>query len=448
MTANGTTLSRAGKLGWIICAASAPTLMLALITGCVTKSPRPPEKSVSFAASLPALIAAGDSAGIARGAKAECASARAPSDCYEKLAVSLAESGNVRLAMGTFNRLGDLDEGIRRDGHVYAHAIGITAGKAVRDVAAAFTQCTETFQSGCYHGIVQAYFSSADSVGKTSVNALCEPFRAKPSDRWIRFQCVHGMGHGLTMYYSHNLPQSLKACDFLAEWWDRHSCYGGAFMENIVNVTMPHHPAKALKDTAAAHGEHADHHADASPVAYKAIDAADPLYPCSALPERYLPACYEMQTSVILYHNKGNIGAAAKTCDTAPVAMRSVCYKSLGRDISAYSAQNHAEAVRMCSLGTEKYQRWCYYGLVKNFIDLNARAEDGLAFCRKVPEGPSKVVCYTAVGEQVMVLRTTADERRSLCELSEDAYKSACLYGAEVVTVPPPALAEVWKSSK
>jgi len=322
-------------------------------------------------------------------------------------------------------------------------------------VAEAFAQCSESFQSGCYHGVIQAHFAGMDSLGTAEANALCEPFRATEAARWIRFQCVHGMGHGLTMLHRHDLVKGLEGCDLLRDSWDRHSCYSGAFMENIVNVTIPHHPASALSHeaTASTPGEdHTGHHITGtahheSQPKFKPVDSTNQHYPCSIMDERYLRACYEMQTSVMLYNNKGNIAGAARSCDSAPAAMRTVCYASLGRDISSYSQQNHAEGIRMCYFGTARYQPWCYYGLVKNFIDLNARADDGLAFCGSIPGEASKLVCYAAVGEQVLLLAPTQEGRSQMCAKAEPAYMDACLYGARVKPVPPAALTEVWRTA-
>src|SRR4029079_17845703 len=172
-----------------------------------------------------------------------------------------------------------------------------------------------------------------------------------------RFQCVHGMGHGLEMVYAHDLKKALTGCDLLTDWWDRHSCYSGAFMENIVSVTMPHHPASDLAhhdDMAGMDHDMAgmDHGDMKTPV--KGIDPSDQQYPVSIMSERYLTACYEMQTSVMLYNNKGDMAGAARDCDAASAKYRTICYASLGRDISSYSAQNHAEAIRMCGLSTPK----------------------------------------------------------------------------------------------
>lgn len=441
---------------------SSISIVLLCSLGCATarapgssaESASPPSNVDSVAI---AFSARGDSTGLGDAIAAGCRSWKDSAQCIEGALSTAARDGYVKIAMGALNRLGATNPDIRRTGHVYAHAIGIAAGSSGADIEKTFTQCSESYQSGCYHGVIQAWFASLDSVSAADANALCAPFRTRESDRWIRFQCVHGMGHGLTMLYDHDLPKGLAGCDLLSEWWDRHSCYSGAFMENIVNVTAPHHPASALSHHDGKGGDHKAmesmdhdmtemHHGEARP--FKAVDPADPLYPCSALPDRYLSACYEMQTSVMLYNNKGDIAGAAKGCDTAPVDMRPICYASLGRDVSSYSLQNHAEAVRMCSLGTPKYRPWCYYGLVKNFIDLEARPQDGIAMCRDVPDAAGKTLCYDAVGEQVAILAPDVEKRRLICETAEAGFVEVCSYGARLGTQAPAELVAIWDAAR
>jgi hypothetical protein len=421
-----------------------------VVAGCAT-TPRSTDERPQALAPKVASVEGLDSIGAAKAIGQECTKVTDRIDCYQINLVPIASAGKVRMAMGTLDEIGKIDARVRLDGHVLAHAIGIAAGRRSRDITASFPQCSETFQSGCYHGIIQAYFAGLDSIGAAETNALCQPFRLKPADKWVLFQCVHGMGHGLTMLYNHDLPRGLGGCDLLAEDWDRRSCYSGAFMENIVNVQMPHHPASEL-----AHNSSSDHGSmegmegmegmsHAAP-AFNPIDPADPLYPCSALADRYQAACYEMQTSVMLYENHGDIAGAAKTCDTAPAKMRTICYVSLGRDVSSYSAQDHAKAISLCSLGTPRYQPWCYYGLVKNIIDLNARPADGMAMCRDVTSRGSKAECYSAVGEEIWVLDPTTEGRTRLCSTAETDYVAACLYGARVRSSAPQELLDVWKA--
>lgn len=351
-------------------------------------------------------------------------------ECYDAFLVPLVTSHGVRTAMGTLNTLGTKDAQIRADGHVYAHAIGIAAGRSGKDVGGTFASCTEIFQSGCYHGVIQSYFEGVHAVDTAAVNAMCASYTSPQSDQWLRFQCVHGMGHGLEMFYTHNLPHALDGCDLLREAWDRESCYGGAFMENIVHATTPEHSAHALHSHAEAH--------DHGPP-FKALDSTDMQYPCSIMAQRYLVACYNMQTSVMLHFSRGNIQSAARNCLNAPATLRPVCFQSLGRDISAYSRQDHVEAIRMCAFAKPEYQPWCHVGVVKNFIDLTAKVEDGASYCRAVPGEANRLKCYEAVGEQIGTLRNSGADREAACMTIDEAYREACRFGARVSTTPPRA---------
>jgi hypothetical protein len=430
-------------------------LLVISLTGCATAATPSPDVAGDARQNLDSLVIAraeaGDSSALAAVLDKNCGKGAERAKCLEAELALAAGKGYVKIAMGALNKLA-ADPDIRRTGHVYAHAIGISAGTGRRDIAESFTQCSESFQSGCYHGIIQAWFASLDSVSGAEANELCAPFRRSEAQRWIRFQCVHGMGHGLTMLYNHDLPKGLAGCDLLSDWWDRHSCYGGAFMENIVNVTMPHHPASGLaRHESHSSDEHAGHDMagmDHESPKFKAVDPNDLHYPCSIMAERYLTACYEMQTSVMLYDNKGNIAGAAKACESAPARMRPICFASLGRDVSSYAVGDHGEAVRMCSLVAANYQPWCYHGLVKNVIDLDARPQDGISMCREVPTQEGKTLCYNAVGEQIMILMPAPEARRSACSASEADYEGACLYGARVTTLAPGILLKVWENTR
>jgi hypothetical protein len=246
------------------------------------------------------------------------------------------------------------------------------------------------------------------------------------------------MGHGLTMFHGYHLPRALGGCDLLRDSWEREACYGGAFMENVVQATTPHHMVgrpgageAAGSGAEQAHG-HAHDHGAAAAEPYRALDPADPLYPCNTLDVRYQASCYHMQTSAILYFNGGDFAAAASACDRAPEPYRHVCYQSLGRDASAYTLQNHQEAVRLCAGGDPLYRRWCHAGYVKNLVDLTARSADGMAYCRVLADPSLKEACYTAVGEQTWVLADDPERRRGWCAEAEADFRGACLLGAGI----------------
>jgi hypothetical protein len=356
--------------------------------------------------------------------------------CYETVLLHIVKTAGVATAMDVLSVIGALDEDVQRDGHVYAHAIGITGFQSDPDVGKTFARCSELFQSGCYHGVIQAYLDHVldPSVMDDSVrlNGLCQAYRTEAGSRWLLFQCVHALGHGLTSFYAHDLPRALHGCDLLTDDWDRHSCYGGAFMENVVHAIHPHHPTPHAKQAVPA-----EHQGHGPPSDFMPIKASDPLHPCSMLDDRYLTDCYLMQTSIILYLNHGDMAKAAHTCDGAPPAMRVACYQSLGRDISSYSLQQPDESIRMCSLGSPEYQPWCYVGLVKNFIDITSKPESGLNFCPRVPDRSNQMKCYEAVGEEIWALTANETQRASLCGKTQGDLSEACRYGARLRQEPP-----------
>lgn len=396
--------------------------------------------------------------------------------CLEAALLDTLRVEGIRPAMAALERIGELDEEIRRDGHVYAHVIGLAAYTTPEDVGRSFAECTASFQSGCYHGVIQSYFvdlagSGPAAVSVEQVNALCADYRGEQGTMWLLFQCAHGMGHGLTMVEEYHLPSALAACDLVNSPWERDACHGGVFMESIINETAPHHTTgrpqhggHAAGDTHAVHetdgeaehqehdrDEHAQHdphahhdqhatdsaHPDHGPTAsarepFPALNPEDPHYPCSALDERYQQSCYMMQTSVVLHFTDGDFEAAAAMCDGAPVEHRETCYQSLGRDASSYSVQVHERGMQLCSVGDPELRSWCHVGYVKNLIDVTADPQDGLGYCRLLPAGASKEHCYRAVGQQVFLLAAEPERRAAICAMAEPGYAAQCRTGADL----------------
>ena len=371
--------------------------------------------------------------------------------CYEGRLLDELDAAGTVAALEMLESLAIADRAVRAQSHVLTHAIGINAyspGETFTDV---FEECTELFQSGCYHGVVQAYFIATGEPSADKVAGLCEPYEGDPADRWLLFQCLHGLGHGLTMYYGHHLPMALEGCDLLTTRWNRDSCYGGAFMENVVNAIAPHHPAAQLVSDgtameggsgeateASSHGAGAhDHEAMAEGMAegvepFEAMRADDPHYPCSILDDKYLTSCYLMQTSAMLWLNDGDIADAASSCLDAPDGWRDDCFVSLGRDISGRTLLDEDEARRECQKSPEDYRGWCYAGVVKNFVDVTATTEAGFSFCRTI-EDWAKPRCHEAMGEELYALFADDAARREACEASEtEELALDCRRGARV----------------
>jgi hypothetical protein len=379
-------------------------------------------------------IASGDSVATADLATARCRLLLGKSrrSCYEDFLLDLVHRDQVRLAMGALAVLGSRDPQIRRYGHDYSHVIGINAWNPAKDIGAVYLQCNELFQSGCYHGVIQAFFAyhGTDSV---RVVGLCRDTPGISGNGWLRFQCVHGIGHGLVQTYTMNLPHALAGCDMLGNAWDSESCYGGAFMEFIVGGRgQSHHPHPVAKPGDSMPGMDHDHAAmvaDTWP-AFKARRPTDQLYPCSVLGDRYQRACYQMQAGLIAEVTGLDFARVAAVCDTAPEAWRKACYQGIGTYVSGVTARDPSESIRMCSLGAPRYRPWCFVGLVKNFVDVTANTDDGIALCRQLGARDIALSCYNAVGEEASVLYPSMDRRIVACAKAESQYVDACRFGA------------------
>jgi hypothetical protein len=205
-------------------------------------------------------------------------------------------------------------------------------------------------------------------------------------------------------------------------------------MENIVNETTPHHGVG--RPDAEATAGHGDHHATPTLASgparepFPALDRDDPHYPCSVLAARYLVACYQMQTSVMLWFNGTDVADAARSCGEAPEHLRRTCFQSLGRDVSSITLQDNDRAVRLCSNGPVEYRPWCHLGYAKNLVDVTADPADGFAYCRILPPGESKRICNVAIGEQIWVLAEDPARRAEMCLAAEADFQAACRRGA------------------
>lgn len=383
-------------------------------------------------------IVAGDSTAVATFAVDRCKLLRGKQRqrCYEEILFAMTERQKVRLAMDAMSVLSRMDPSSQRYGHDLAHVVGINSWKPKRDVSNVYDQCTGLYQSGCYHGVVQAYLD-AKGTDSATVAGLCNEIKPAVFNMWLRFQCVHGLGHGLVNNLNHHLPKALSGCDWLVDSWDQQSCYGGAFMEFIVaGRGQSHHPhasqAKPADPAAAGAGEHHDEHADhgatADSFAYR--DRGDPLYPCTAIDLKYQSACYAMQAGIVIELTGPDFGKIAAACNDAPVPMQPSCYQGVGTYVSGFTVRDPEKAIRFCSQGDPKLQTWCYVGVVKNFIDVTADPKDGLDFCARLGNRDYAVGCYNAVGEEMSVLFPDMARREQQCAKAPAEFAPACRYGA------------------
>jgi hypothetical protein len=367
-----------------------------------------------FLVTLPGTLRAENEAIIAMWTACNEKRAQEKPTCYQPRLEKILHAQDTEQALTALEQLAARDPDVLREAHAYAHHLGRVSFPRYQDAPTAFSHCRPTFWSGCYHGVLESYLTNLPQTDSTAIATLCrDAFPARQS-MLLKYQCLHGLGHGLTMHLQHDIQKSLTFCDALPTTWDRESCYGGVFMENIVafqNAQLHHHHSHTGQKNF--------------------LDPQDPLSPCNAVAEKYQEACYLMQTSAILTFTNHNFARAFAICDTAPAQFVPTCYQSLGRDASGFTLRNINETTALCQLGKSEYRHYCLAGAVKDFMLTAADAQPGFAFCRAL-SAEHKKECYVAVGEVLAFLHPDQAGRAQACTGAEQEYAAVCTASARL----------------
>ena len=322
-------------------------------------------------------------------------------------------------ALTHLEELASQDETIRSQAHGLVHSLGRLSLAHYGNLMEAFGQCRETFASGCYHGVLEAHLASQPRLEPQTIAGLCSKTVPADSTTILKFQCVHGLGHGLVAHFDADIFKALRFCDALTTDWDRSSCYGGVFMENVMVEWNQRFEAPS------AGGGHVHY------TRQSMLKQEDPLYPCNSVAEKYRRECYFLQSSAISMFNDNDFEATFQACDTAPEKYIATCYQSTGRDISGHTLRTGEKAVDLCMLGNDRYEGYCIVGVVREMINFSWRPDDGFAFCTLVPD-TSKALCYKGIGEHVDSLFVDKAQKLAECSKAPEAYRAACEGGARL----------------
>jgi len=344
------------------------------------------------------------------------------STCIGDGIAALSSAGNIALAMGTLDYVIHHDPSLILLGHPLAHALGYAVRSTPATATRLISQCDDRYQSGCYHGILQRYFDARMGmpIAQSVLLAPCDGLRGT-SEQFRLFDCLHGTGHGLMMYHRYDVNASLKDCDRLTKDWDQRSCYSGVFMEHNMGARM-----QTFGD--GEFGMHRHSMPDPSVVLYKPKDLH---YPCNAVPGRYRRECYELQADLILPALGQDYRKAGEVCDAAgaPELVRA-CYTGLGRNASGAAAFQYAGIRKRCDLASSAGLAFCYQGAVRHLAYAPSELPRGVAFCRSLPNGEARLLCWDGVGLQIGGFFSDLPSRRRACQSDSAADVAACAEGA------------------
>ncbi len=290
-------------------------------------------------------------------------------DCYEKHYQDLIKEKGIKAAFADLKARYQKNSYVVAQCHPLTHVIGREAALKFDDVSDAYTQGDSYCWSGYYHGVLETFL---DKIGRgnlvAEINNVCAGIEGKDRYSFDYYNCVHGLGHGVMAITETELFESLAYCDNLVGDWEQKSCGSGAFMENVI-VDNLNHFTKYLKPE-------------------------EPLYPCTASPEKYKETCYLMQTSYILKVNGGDFADTFAWCRKADGQYRDTCFQSLGRDASGRTSSNVAESKRLCLLGKDYFEQSnCVVGAVKDFISYFHSDVQAEEFCASLGDPDLMATC-------------------------------------------------------
>jgi mono/diheme cytochrome c family protein len=323
-------------------------------------------------------------------------------ECLEQAFGNLTFSDGPKVALARLQAMLESSSAVRADCHRIAHRMGSAALTRFHDrVAPAFIAGSPVCASGYYHGIIERAFlgQPADRLA-TVARQLCSDPQIN-AQRFLTYQCIHGLGHGLMIYSGYDLPGSLRTCDALQTGFARVSCSGGVFMENFNS----------------SYG-----------VTSKYLRANDPIYPCNAVAERHKLYCYMLVTANILRVNGGDLARTADACLRSEAPWVSTCYESFGRDASGIAGKSAKLALVSCRLA-RRHEGDCLYGVAREIVNADAGGARGGRFCAQT-RAPFRDRCYAGVGSVLASIEPTARELRGACRAVSGGYVRACLRGA------------------
>jgi cytochrome c553 len=324
--------------------------------------------------------------------------------CYRQAFGNLAYKEGPHKALAVLAADDRTMPGVHADCHQISHWVG-HAGLLYykNDAGTALSHGAMTCNSGYYHGVLQLALAGLpkSKVVKKSQH-LCDA-RAVNVDDFLLYQCVHGLGHGLMIYSGDDLPWSLSTCHKLLTSFDRVSCTGGVFMQNL-DTTMG---------------------------VSKYLSNKNPIYPCNIVKERDKVYCYLMVTSRILRLDGYNWKKTAGWCRKAESGWVATCFQSMGRDASGATQYIAKNTIQLCSYAG-KNEDECLYGASRDYANNYAGGKEASVLCN---DGPKRYrgYCYEGIGTILGAINRETEQRKSACDtVSPKRYLADCYRGAAI----------------
>jgi mono/diheme cytochrome c family protein len=324
--------------------------------------------------------------------------------CYRQAFGNLAYKEGPQKALAVLATDDQKIAGVHSDCHQISHWVG-HAGLLYykNDAGTALSHGAMTCNSGYYHGVLQLALAGLpkNKVVKKSQHLCDAP--AVNVDDFLLYQCVHGLGHGLMIYSGDDLPWALRACHKLQTSFDRVSCTGGVFMQNL----------------------------DTGMITSRFLSKRNPIYPCPIVAEKDKVYCYLMVTSRINTLDGYNWKRTAAWCRKSETGWVATCFQSFGRDASGATQYHPQQTIHLCSLAGSGESE-CLYGASRDYANDYAGGKQAALLCNQAP-GRYRAHCFEGIGTILGSIHRLGPDRKAACnEVTPKHYRADCYRGAAV----------------
>jgi hypothetical protein len=151
------------------------------------------------------------------------------------------------------------------------------------------------------------------------------------------------------------------------------------------------------------------------------LRAQEPLYPCTAVDDKYKVECYAEQTAYALHMRQGDFDAVFKLCRDEAGDFRNACYEGLGGDaaikvsklVIGANAQAQALSALCVRAPDDEARAGCVAGAVKTIVDDTAGEDaQARALCAALKDQNLATLCEAKRTEGLQAFKTTGGVHR------------------------------------
>lgn len=317
--------------------------------------------------------------------------------CYKQAADILYQQFGLSQTLKTLKENEEYPEVYARC-HEVTHYLSRSEYEQQKSVSKVYAQCDSTCHGGCYHGTLEAYLKEKNDLSGTNLALEFTKVCGTKADyqKPLEFnECLHGLGHAAMFVKEMELKDSLKLCDRLDSQEYQERCYSGAFMENSSSSTSFDHQSIY-------------------------IQADDPFYPCNSLGEKYLPLCWQYQSSYFSIITNQNWVKVAQMCQQIPAKYQDNCFKTIGTNQVGFTSS--LEKMKQdCDLMPNGYfKNICVLGVVSSLsYRFVGDAKKMIDFC-SVVDSQNKETCFRQMGTGLLDWNADKNSAKNNCNQIPD----------------------------